>query len=269
MIFLLFQLTAITLRGVKPEYVKPILKVFGPGLENLKAKFCSFFPMAYLLSCPKLRSLSILFGFSRDDMKEYERSNVNPVTFLPQLESFETNFCIGPWSTLIEQKSTLTRLILDCCHIGTGVYGSSQGPNDPSVNNEVNLDSFGKSVVVFIRILLYNYSHQLRSEWSAISSIWTNLEVLEINDCAGLTMELLSGILPQLPRLKEVHLPVEKILPQNERDLFYEVMDSLSSRVPPIKLIFEEFLCVHCCPFVEQEDLIDSEATQTDDSLSS
>ncbi len=42
-------------------------------------------------------------------------------TYLPALIELRTNACLGNWSPLLERKSTLTQLALNCCHVETQV----------------------------------------------------------------------------------------------------------------------------------------------------
>jgi len=99
--------------------VTSILKVFGGELINLDFENGYEFNLQDLSSlCPKLESLLI----SGDNCSLLDSSKTDPPlspdTFLPNLKEFVSKICLGSWSHLIENKSTLTSLSLYCCHIG-------------------------------------------------------------------------------------------------------------------------------------------------------
>jgi len=119
--FLLLQLKTISLYEVRPNYVKLILSAFGPTLLHLSFDYCSIINLADLVSCPVLDTLRI------SAISEHSRLLQNPppgnTPFLPQLKVIKIQTCLGPfWSRIFEEKSTLTRISLHCCHIGTTVY---------------------------------------------------------------------------------------------------------------------------------------------------
>ncbi len=107
------------------ESVKMISDIFGPTLKKLKFYGCRI-DMGYLASTStKLEHLSL---HHTTTINESEAAiSWTPKTFLPNLTRFRNNYpfgnCLGPiWGALIEEKSTLTHLSLECCHIGTDVY---------------------------------------------------------------------------------------------------------------------------------------------------
>ena len=108
----------ITLDNVRQEYLQSILNAFGPTLKDLTLRSCNQISLSNLVStCSSLESLSFLQGCSLVD----EASTLNPDTFLPNLKKFESDICLGAMSHFFEGKSTLTRLVLNCSHIGNEV----------------------------------------------------------------------------------------------------------------------------------------------------
>ncbi len=104
-----------------PEYVKPILNVFGPTLKQLTLEHCSNINFSDLASCKQLESLRIR-NSSLANPQENEALLMDPdLSFLPQLKKFKSGICLGVYSRLFEGKTSLTHLTLRCCHIGTEV----------------------------------------------------------------------------------------------------------------------------------------------------
>lgn len=105
------------------ESLKMALDTFGSNLKRLEAKNCYCFNMAYLASvCTKLERLSLLYWGIADSDDDTAATCWTPQTFLPLLTHFKmVNGCLGVWAPLIEKKSTLVSLSLECCHIGTNV----------------------------------------------------------------------------------------------------------------------------------------------------
>jgi len=105
-----------------PKFVKIVLDIFGPNVKKLVMKHCANIDMAYLGSCcTKLEQLAFdSCSFIMDGSKA--SSGHTPETFLPKLTHFESRCCcLGVWGDVIEKKSTLRHLSLQCCHIGTNV----------------------------------------------------------------------------------------------------------------------------------------------------
>lgn len=103
--------------------VTTILKVFGPNLLHLTLK-CKL-NLEDLVYCSRLESLRI----SRKEAERYSSepsvdtgSTLDAKTFLPLLKTIESDVCLGTHqSRLFEEKCTLIRISLACCHIGTEV----------------------------------------------------------------------------------------------------------------------------------------------------
>jgi len=102
--------------------VKIVLDILGPNVKKLVLNNCADIDMAYLGSCcTKLERLTFYdCSFIMDYSKASSRHT--PETFLPKLTHFESrDCCLGVWGELIEKKSTLSHLSLECCHIGKNV----------------------------------------------------------------------------------------------------------------------------------------------------
>ena len=100
-----------------PKFVKMILDIAGPTLKTLDFKYGCAVDMDYLAStCPKLEHLT--FDHSNIINNSEAASRWTPETFLPKLNHFRTRNvfgkCLGSWSILIEKKSTLAHLSLQC-----------------------------------------------------------------------------------------------------------------------------------------------------------
>jgi len=104
------------------KIMKPILASFGSVLQALFISDCDQVNLAHLASCVVLDSLMLL-----DSTISSEGSDTiscwTPKTFLPSLTELVVvcGPCLGLWAPLLEAKSTLVRLDLNCCHIGTNV----------------------------------------------------------------------------------------------------------------------------------------------------
>jgi len=105
----------IGLHKVPLKYVQPILKVFGADLQNLELKSAGSVKLADLALCKKLDSLRILGSTSL--LPESFDITSDAASFLPQLKSFESDVCLGIYSRLFEEKSTLLRIVLHCSHV--------------------------------------------------------------------------------------------------------------------------------------------------------
>jgi len=119
-----FKINDVKLSGVKPIFVKRILEAIGSNLTTLRFESCKQIDFQLLASCSKLEKLSI-DGYStiKSEINDAAIHWTSGGCFLPSLTTFECSVCLGGWSPLmIEKKSTkLTRLSLECCHIGTQV----------------------------------------------------------------------------------------------------------------------------------------------------
>lgn len=105
--------------NILPEYIKVILEAFASSLKRVTFSSCKKITLTDLMPCCQLESLSIL-GFSCLEKPEIAPARPPP-NFLPQLKSFQSDYCPGLWSLWLEQISELTHLTLNCCHYGTKV----------------------------------------------------------------------------------------------------------------------------------------------------
>jgi hypothetical protein len=105
----------IGLHKVPLKYAQPILKVFGAELQHLELKSAGSVKLADLALCQKLESLRILGSMTL--LPESFDITSNAATFLPLLKSFESDVCLGIYSRLFEEKSTLLRIVLHCSHV--------------------------------------------------------------------------------------------------------------------------------------------------------
>ncbi len=109
--------------SVDREFVTMILDVYGRNLKKLTLSGISWdIDMAYLASiCTNLEHLTLLDACINLDFEA--ACGWTPETFFPKLTHFQTNNskskCSGVWGVLIEKKSKLVHLSLQCCHIGT------------------------------------------------------------------------------------------------------------------------------------------------------
>lgn len=113
-----------------PKFLKMVLDSFGPNLKKIvfKRMDCNVDLAVLAPICTKLEHLSFHDDPARIIMDFAAASQWNPDTFLPKLTHFQIRHsrwfdhnCLGHWAVLIEKKSTLVHLSLDCCHIGTNV----------------------------------------------------------------------------------------------------------------------------------------------------
>ena len=107
--------------SVDSQFMNPILAAFGSVLLTLSISDCDHVNLARLASCAVLVNLTLcsctISSEGSDTICFW-----TPKTFLPSLTDLMVeNSCLGLWAPLLEAKSTLVRLTLNCCHIGTNV----------------------------------------------------------------------------------------------------------------------------------------------------
>ena len=117
------QVKVLKLFKVHPRCLPPVLNVFGSTLESLKLESCPTpIDLALLAPCIALEDLSIFHCTVICEGKDPTSSRWTSDTFLPSLDSLVTyRCCLAVWASLLETKSTLMHLDLDCVHIGTSV----------------------------------------------------------------------------------------------------------------------------------------------------
>jgi len=112
---------SITIEDLSTEYMRPVLNALGPNLKKLTLKRCDF-DMAWLSSCTQLQHLKInCCSLRTDKLATRGHNNWTHATFLPVLTEFQSNVCLQKWAPVFEEKSTLVKLTLNCCHIATKV----------------------------------------------------------------------------------------------------------------------------------------------------
>ena len=99
--------------------VKSILSVFGPHLKHLTLESCKEINLQDLMPCLQLETLCLQMK-STLDLEESDPIS-EPESFLPQLKSLESDICLGALSHLFEEKPDLTRVVLNCYHVGIKV----------------------------------------------------------------------------------------------------------------------------------------------------
>jgi len=90
-------------------------------LKKLTLNCCEDVNLEALLPCSQLESLRL--GDSSSLIPAEDQHPIDHSSFLPNLKTFEAAICLkdGVWASLFELKSSLTRIALNCCHIGTNV----------------------------------------------------------------------------------------------------------------------------------------------------
>ena len=122
---LFFKVDAITFKYINcAACMKCILNALGPDLRSLTLHYIGervgdF--ISFLVPCTKLENLTILDTLAHPSAFNGPPDDLDSNRFLPSLKQLESNTCLGTWSPLLESKSTLTKLKLACCHIGTVV----------------------------------------------------------------------------------------------------------------------------------------------------
>ena len=112
---------SVTINHVKcSACVKPILNALGHALKSLDI-IESKLDLAQLVPCCYLERLTIWEGCSIINDGADGTASLISLPFLPVLKSFSSSVCLGEWSPLFESKTSLTKLGLNCSHIGIGV----------------------------------------------------------------------------------------------------------------------------------------------------
>ena len=123
----MIQIDSVILVRVNPPLSKLILNLVETTLTSLRLEnSLSRHPvdLDQLASCCiKLEKLSLVGCIILNAQDVDAAGRWNSDTFLPLLTKFKSdrNTCLGVWSPLIEKKSKLVELELNCCHIGTKV----------------------------------------------------------------------------------------------------------------------------------------------------
>lgn len=94
---------------------------FGSRLTSLEILYSRKFEMSLLGCCAQLKHLKIRYGCFNLEANIPPEFKSDWDSYLPGLESFTADDCLGRWGSLIERKSTLVHVDLHCSHIGTEV----------------------------------------------------------------------------------------------------------------------------------------------------
>jgi len=96
--------------------------------------------------------------------------------------------------------------------------------------------------------------------------MWPSLEILRVERCKGLDISVLSDIVPQLGKLKELSFP-EGIIGQEEKIAAAIMVEDLRNRSAPIELHLQSFDKNYCCHLMGDIMMVDeSEGSQQSDS---
>jgi len=234
----------IGLHKVPLKYVQPILKVFGAELQHLKLKSAGSVKVADLVLCQKLESLRILGSTTL--LPESFDSTPDAATFLPQLKSFESDVCLGIYSLLFEEKSTLLRIVLHCSHVNIDTNEPLQKRFKHSTEVCLYYFKFESILIMTILFCLQTGNH---SGLIRISKLWSGLEVLAIWQFSQLSMPVMYDLIPHLRNLKLVTLP-ERI-ERNYPSLSQSTRQHLLGRNPPVNLSFKEIDTLARCQITE------------------
>lgn len=172
---------------------------------------CRELNLADLAACPVLESLLITKSCSLDVKQNGFSLKTNE--YLPQLKSVESDICLSGWSRFFEGKTTLTRIVLYCCHIGTGVRTSL---------------SMFLELIYNSHLYLQASSH---SDWSNVPNMWPLVEELKVKQCAGLTVGMLADIISRLSKLKEIAIPGRIRYKERNRQLSFDIVEKFSNRL--------------------------------------
>ena len=128
--------------------------------------------------CTRLEELE-LPGVVLKEGDQHLMDEIDSNSFLPNLKKFKSSDCLGVYSQLFEEKSTLTHLDLKCSHISTRASDSN---------------------------------------WIQISYSWQNLQELSILSTVNLSPTSLFVIVPRLKKLKTLALSNRMSASLEERD---------------------------------------------------
>lgn len=106
---------------MSPKYVKAILQVFAPTLKHVTFNSCKNIDILDLIPCVQLKTLRILKSSSLAVTK-MDPGRLSSSSFLPNLKSIESDICLDCCTLLLEGKSELVHVVLNCWHNGTEVF---------------------------------------------------------------------------------------------------------------------------------------------------
>ena len=90
--------------------------------------------------------------------------------------------------------------------------------------------------------------HNPRLEWSQLPELWPLLESLEVRQCSGLSIDMVSTLVLQLEGLRYVKLPRQLL--QQDLERATDIQDYFASKNKPVQI--EEYFSASVlfpCPF--------------------
>ena len=227
------QIEQVTLIKVSENYRKAILLGIGAQLSLLTFVSCELIDVTDLISCTELEMLRFFFSSTLFLPSENpEEKYFPPEEFLPKLKRLESDICLrSRYSHLFEEKSTLTYLDLECCHVGTKASNISN--------------------------------------WNEITKCWQRIHTLRIRQCTGLTMAGTKTLTQQLTKLKELSLPSGMLNSKDEREISYDLMNYFNKGSQKIRLKFERSQSSLVCSYQDQNcpyETSDEELSSGDES---
>lgn len=195
---------------VSTIYRKAVLTSIGAQLLHVTFVSCESIEIADLSPCTQLEVLRIFFSSSLLKDENESKTYSDSETFLPKLDRLESDICLGEISRIFEEKSSMTHLDLECCHVNTKA-------------NAMN--------------------------WNDIVKCWQRIHTLRIRRCTGLNMAMAESLSLQMPKLRELTLPSLMLNCKGEREMSFELMDYFSRRPLKIRLKFERSQSSIECPY--------------------
>lgn len=195
------------------RYRQIVLSSIGSQLQRVTFVSCEAINIDDLTPCNQLKTLQIYFSSSVIDLSKDLVQCVfrnRSQDFLPSLNRFESDICLGETSAVFEEKSTLTHLELDCCHVNT------KGDT---------------------------------TDWNEIARYWQRVQTLRIRRCTGLNMKIVKSLSHQLPKLKELTLPRKSLNSKREREECNELKDYFKNGPLKISVEFDSSESTVECPF--------------------
>ena len=152
--------------GVPLHYRQAVLSVLGAQLKRLKFKWCpKIYVITELFPLSQLEELLLFLGSTVHLDAEFPSTDA----FLPNLETFYADCCLGKWSPLFEcYRPSLEKFIPACLHFGM----TDRSP----------------------------------FKWNDIPQLFPNFSCLSISRSEGLSMDVVSDILLKMKSLQLVHL---------------------------------------------------------------
>ena len=206
------QIRHLTMYQVTAEYRKPVIQALGKNLISLTLADCQNVDLLDLLDCPSIETLRLLMSCTLIARQPASPISGDPESFLPNLKTLESEICLKNFSPVLQEKSSLTNMNVECCHIGA----SSS------------------------------------TEWSKIAKLWPRMESLEMRRVSGLDVNMAERIFPAFGKLKKLALPHWMIYSKEERLASHLLKEKLEStgRISKISLSFKRPCSSQSCSWV-------------------